>query len=134
MSSEPIINIFLGSDKCQARCESGLTFVEYGLTLWRCTIIAQITTNCYVTAQVEHMHIKFLSKSSEKDKYTLTYMMICYKEYFDYRNRKKTWKRLLANSVPVYKLMIPKCNNSTSMFVVRGLLVSADPVIPIIKD
>ena len=29
------IIIFLGSDKCQARCESGLTFVEYGLTLWR---------------------------------------------------------------------------------------------------
>ena len=33
--AEPIIIIFLGSDKCQARCESSLTFVEYGLILWQ---------------------------------------------------------------------------------------------------
>ena len=41
VSTEPIIIIFLGSDKCQARCESSLTFVDYGLTLWHAAIIAQ---------------------------------------------------------------------------------------------
>ena len=39
--AEPIIIIFLGSDKCQARCESSLTFVDYGLTLWHAAIMAQ---------------------------------------------------------------------------------------------
>ena len=60
-NAEPIIIIFGGSDKCQARLISGLTFVEYGLTLWRGAIISQITNTCiYVTGQVDHMDIKFL--------------------------------------------------------------------------
>ena len=39
-AAEQIIFVYFGSDKCLARCESGLTLVEYGLALW-CTKINQ---------------------------------------------------------------------------------------------